>query len=78
MPMIDSDKFKVLLDAVAAAEGVHEAVHADWKKMDAGRKRANSAEYSELMTSTERGYLEACRRLAVALQEEVERAAREG
>ena len=78
MPMIDTDKFKVLFDAVAAAEAITEAAHADWGKMDAGRKQANAAQYSELMTSTERGYFQACARLASALQQEIERVEREG
>lgn len=78
MPMIDTDKFKVLLDAVAAAEGITEAAHADWKNMDAVSKQANAAEYAVLMGSTERGYFQACARLASAIAQEIERVEREG
>lgn len=78
MPMIDTDKFKVLLDAVAAAEAITEAAHADWQKLDAAQKIKQGAAFAELMGSTERGYFKACVRLTHALTLEIERVEREG
>lgn len=73
MPMIDTEKFKVLLDAVAAAEAITEATHADWQKLDATQKLKQGAAFAELMGSTERGFFEACVRLTNALTQEIER-----
>lgn len=78
MPMIDTNKFKVLLDAVAAAEAITEAAHADWQKLDAAQKIGQGATFAELMGSTERGYFKACARLAHAITLEIERVEREG
>lgn len=75
MALIDSEKLKPYLDAIANAETVRDCVHDDWRKLDEVQKLKLSAAFGTLIEGADRS-LNACARLVKVLTLETERAAK--